>query len=250
MMYLYAITNWPAPPLPIQLGLEDAPLLSLVYRDVAAVASQLAGPTGAPSPMETNLWWHEAVVEALMANRTVLPVRFGTVLADESALQSALMAHYADFVSGLRRVYGRIELSVQVLADKEHPWDGDNGWPTNDVRQKVSNQQAANDGHSYMLARLEAERRDRARHQQAKAMATQLHDALHSIAVESTCQVLLTPHLLLKAAYLIERERMVTFCQTVESLSLAYSALRFLCTGPWPPYNFVRTRELDDKHWR
>ncbi len=64
--------------------------------EIAAVFSPLN--TTQISPTEDNLWQHEAVVEALMTDRTVLPVRFGTVLADEAAIQAVLEAHYADFV--------------------------------------------------------------------------------------------------------------------------------------------------------
>jgi len=62
---------------------------------------------------------------------------------------------------------------------------------------------------------------------------------LAKLAVESIQQMLITPGLLLTAAYLVERNQVAAFRQAVEALSAAYPALRFLCTGPWPPYSFV-----------
>jgi hypothetical protein len=50
----------------------------------------------------------------------------------------------------------------------------------------------------------------------------------------------------LTAAYLVERDRVATFQQEVEALSATYPALRFLCTGPWPTYNFVSRFPIDD----
>ena len=103
--YLYAITDRPESPLPVippvdkesGNGLEDATTISLEYRAIAAVISPI-GVSEAPAT-EANLWRHEAVVEALMTDRTVLPVRFGTILADETAVRSFLAAHYAGLVA-------------------------------------------------------------------------------------------------------------------------------------------------------
>ena len=254
MMYLYAITDRPEVPLPVLPGLGEAVLLSLVYRDIAAVASRLAAPDNAsvPPATESNLWRHETIVEALMGTRAVLPVIFGAVLADEAALQAILATRYTGFVTDLRRVSGRVELSVQVLGDGE--WQMANGkWQTCPEQRRmkdsesqpsaISHQPSAISGHAYMLARLEAERQAQVRRQRAETLAADIHAHLDRLADESTQQSLVTSHLLLKAAYLVPRERVTDFRQEVESLCLAYSHLRFLCTGPWPAYSFITNDE-------
>jgi len=76
-------------------------------------------------------------------------------------------------------------------------------------------------------------------------LASGIRLPLERLAVENTHQVLVTPRLLLKAAYLVDRERMAIFREEINNLSLAYPTLRFLCTGPWPPYNFVSNRETN-----
>jgi hypothetical protein len=228
VIYLYAITNRPDLPVPAEPGLEGTSLFNLTYQDIAAVVSPLT--IAEMPPTEDNLWRHEAIVEALMADRTVLPVRFGTVLADDAAVQAALAAHYADFVTNLERVRGRVELSLRVL------WElADSEWQIADSSQRPS----ATSGRAYLLARLEEERQRQAWHQQAEALAGELHTPLARLAVESTRQVLITPRLLLTAAYLVEQNKVAAFQREVEALGAAYPALRFLCTGPWPAYNFV-----------
>ncbi|MDP3185334.1 MAG: GvpL/GvpF family gas vesicle protein, partial [Anaerolineales bacterium] len=222
MIYLYAITDQPEVPLPALPGLGEAPLLSLVYRDIAAVASRLAAPDNAsvPPATEANLWRHEAIVEALMGTRAVLPVSFGAVLADEAALQAILATRYTGFVTDLRRVSGRVELSVHVLGDGESQ------------PSAISHQPSAISGHAYMLARLEAERSLQAWRQRAETLAAGIHARLARLADENTRLILVTSHLLLKAAYLVPRERVTDFLKEVESLCLAYPHLRFLCTVP------------------
>ena len=223
-MYLYAITDRPEAPMPAGSGLEDAAVRNLTYRGIAAVVSPLV--TAAIPLTEDNLWRHEAVAEILMADRAVLPVRFGTVLANEATVQDVLAAHYADFVASLDRVRGRVELGLRVLCDSE-------------IRNPKSEIRNPNSGRSYLMARLEEERQVRAWREQAEALAKELHAPLSRLASESTRQVLVTPRLLLTAAYLVERDQVTAFRREVEALSAAYPALRFLCTGPWPAYSFV-----------
>jgi hypothetical protein len=230
VIYLYAITDRPDLPLPAEIGLGGTSLFSLAYQDIAAVVSALT--TATVSPTEDNLWQHEAVVEALMADRAVLPVRFGTLLADESAIQAALAAHYTNFASSLDRVRGRVELSLRVLWDFEF---------------RISNFEFRPDsGRAYLMARLEEERQRQAWRQRAEALAAELRTPLDRLAAESTHHVLVTPRLLLTAAYLVEQDKVAAFQREVEALSAVYPELRFLCTGPWPPYNFVSRFPIDD----
>lgn len=249
MIYLYAITDRPDIPLPALTGLEQAARpKSYPYRDIAAVISHTT--TAAPSPVETNLWQHEGVLEALMTDHTILPVRFGTVLTDEAALKDVLETHYADFAAGLKQVCGRVELSLRVL------WENEVSRGVGGRKDKCEDQPrpsppfpqlwrvrgeggAEASGRDYLLSRLEVERQRQSLRRGAETLAADLHASLAHLSVESTCQVLLTPCLLLKGAYLVEREQLIAFRQGVVGLSVTYPALRFLCTGPWPPYNFV-----------
>jgi hypothetical protein len=243
-MYLYAITDRPELPVPAEPGLDGTSLFSVTQQDIAAVVSPLA--TAQVSPTEDNVWRHEAIVEALMADRAVLPVRFGTVLADEAAVQATLAVHYADFVASLDRVRGRVELGLRVL------WISDFRLPIADYRLPDHKSESENrkpkiaSGRAYLMARLEEERQRQAWRQRAEALAAELHTPLDRLAVESTRQVLVTPHLLLTAAYLVERGQTAAFRREVEVLSTTHPTLRFLCTGPWPAYSFVTTTVMHE----
>jgi hypothetical protein len=230
-LYLYAITDRPEAALPVLSGVENAPVFQLGYRDLAAVASRTAS-CDVPAT-ETHLWQHEAVVEALMADRTALPVRFGSVLPGEAALWDALAAVHAELVAALGRVRGRVEVGVRVLWD-----DGCQPATSRDESEQTSGQPAGS-GRFYLMARLEQEQRSQAGRQRAESMANRIHAPLARLAAANTRQVLATPHLLLTAAYLIEKDRLEAFESEVRALGAAYPALHLLATGPWPPYSFV-----------
>jgi hypothetical protein len=223
--YLYAIVECPDMPVPAQPGLEEARLLVIVCRDLAAVISPFAAATAERT--DTNLWRHEAVVEALMAQRAVLPVRFGTLLANQAAVRSTLAAGYDEFLASLERVRGRLEMGLHILCEEP-------ALPTGSSRHL-----SASSGREYLQARLQDERRMQRYRQEVELLVQTLDAELVSIAAASQRHVLVTPRLLLSASYLVGCDRLPAFQQGVAALADAHRHLRFLCTGPWPPYSFV-----------
>lgn len=112
MIELYAISEHPAPPLP---ALDDRALSSAVTGDLAVVwAPAPAGP--AARPTVAALRGYEAVVERLMADRDVLPMRFGTRVADARAAAAEVGERRNDLTRALRRVRGATEVAVRVAA--------------------------------------------------------------------------------------------------------------------------------------
>ncbi len=242
-LYLYAFTDSPAMPLPAQAGLEGAPLRTITVRDIAAVTSSI---TTVPVPtIEDNFWHHEKIVEALMSDRTLLPVRFGTVVGDSSALVSLLTKHYTNLSSTLDRVRDHVELSVRVLWDKEHEQPPTTASPEEKSELNrslsVTDRASATSGRAYLLARLEQQRQEGAWRRQAEALAAELHTPLAQLATESVQRTLVTPRMLLTGAYLVHRDHTAAFREEVAALGANRPVLQFLCTGPWPPYSFVTT---------
>jgi hypothetical protein len=109
---LYAVTDHPAPPLP-------APLSAVSHQGIAFVCG--AAPESAELSDEL-LWRHEELLEQLMEDRDLLPVRYGTVLPDEGAAARALLERHDELARALDRVRGAVELSVRVVATEDVPW--------------------------------------------------------------------------------------------------------------------------------
>ena len=108
MIELYAVTDDPSPPAPPLRALPCAGLTALVAP---------AGPRGEVTPDE--LWRHEAVIEALMEDRDLLPVRFGTRLADDEAVAVEIGARREQLALALERVRGAVELAVRAVGPGE-----------------------------------------------------------------------------------------------------------------------------------
>jgi hypothetical protein len=227
--YLYAICNEAGALAPVHPGIDDATPVCVTHQDLAAWVTPIGSSLLTPNP--ESLWRHEAVIEALMASRTVLPVRFGTVLADEDATRAMLAQHHDHFCRDLERVRGRLELAVHVLWDPEA--NGDDCPP---ARGDAS---GASSGRAYLLARLQSVHWEQELKRQAEALALELHAPLAALADDHVRRVLITTRQLLSAAYLVQRDRLNLFREQVGTLIAAYPQFQFLLTGPWPAYSFV-----------
>jgi Gas vesicle synthesis protein GvpL/GvpF len=207
---LYAITDDPAPPLP------DVARLSAVASHGLAV---VCAPAEEGEITADVLWRHEEVVEALMEDRDLLPVRFGTRVDDETAAARALGERHQELASALDRVRGAVELSLRVVGERpaSQPPAGE-----------------ASSGAEYLRARG----RSVAAHEE---VVRTIHRPLSKDARASTELPAREPSSeLLRAAYLVDRGRTRAFVDHVTCLQAAHPRLRLLCTGPWPPYSFTQ----------
>lgn len=212
MIYLYAVTDRPGAPLPARCGLADAVLCEAARGDLAGVFSRHEQLQAEPEP--EVLWAHEEVVEALMRDRAVLPMRFGTCLPGEAALVALLEDRGTEFTRMLARVRGRVELSVRIAGGDAPP------------------QERPSTGSEYMQQRLGARR-------QAERIARAVHAPLARMAERSTSKLEPRGAGLMTGSYLLRDEGVPGFTEKVRQLQRAHPDYALTCTGPWPPYSFV-----------
>ncbi|NTU78738.1 MAG: GvpL/GvpF family gas vesicle protein [Chloroflexales bacterium] len=228
-LYLYAIVDRTDQGLPAVAGLGGAALIGLPAGDLLAVVSE-AGADQVPLNRD-NLLHHEAVIEALMDGRGVLPARFGT-MADQPRLAEALGRHEAAFTRTIERVRGRVELALRVI--DTHPAEEPVARPR---RAEVAS------GRGYMQALLEAERGEGRRRETAEAIAARITAELTPLADAAVYERAARPKLLLKAAYLLRRELLTAMRERIQGLQTTYPSLTFLATGPWPAYSFAEVEQ-------
>ncbi len=228
MIYLYAIAD-PDVALPEAPGFEDAPLRRLGEGPLVAVVSELEERV---EPSEATLWEHESVVEELIGTGTILPLRFGSTLADEGAVLALLRERENELADGLARVRGAVELGVRAL------WEPDDAPELAPAASGAAGEAAApaeteaGAGTTYLMRRLGHSRR-------SEALSERIHAPLERLARASTRRMLASPRALLTGAYLVDRGAVDDFRATAERLDEEIEEAAILCTGPWPPYSFA-----------
>jgi hypothetical protein len=219
VIYVYAISERrPGLPPP------DAPLRTVIHGGLAGIFGEPPQPLDPPT--EQALWQHERVIEGLMADRAVLPLRFASVLRNEGELRRLLDAREAEFEAALDRVRGRVELGVRASV----------GGPGATPAAVVGGAAAAGPGSAYIAEKL-------ARSRAAREPADLVHAELAGFAAAATSRAVPEPEPHFAGAYLIDRERLPRFRAHVDQLRTKHPELALTCSGPWPPYSFTGATE-------
>jgi hypothetical protein len=173
---------------------------------------------------------HEAVLQRLLPVTTVVPLRFGSIHRDRSAVAEFAIARRRSFAETLERLRGRVELGVKV-------------WGAAAPRAGTGERPAT--GRAYL-------EQQKAARERAAAAASDLDERLRDIHVRllavADAGALSRPQpreltgtdrtMLVNAAYLVGAgdDRLVG---EVARLRDEHPDLAFEVTGPWAPYNFV-----------
>ena len=209
MIDLYAISSHPGPPLPGLVPLHEVPVGGLAAICAPAEEEREITPDA--------LWRHEQVLEALMEDRDLLPVRYGTRLEDDAAAARSVAERHAELERALERVRGAVELSVRAV----HTEPGEPAEP-----------QDGGGGADYLRTKRRATAMQ-------DAVGSAVHEPLAALARAHALRPPRPPAEVLRAAYLVDRGAVGAFARLVGRLDERHPELRLLCTGPWPPYSFA-----------
>ena len=105
-LYLYGIIDSSDEITDSIYGLEGSGVYNIPFCDIGAVVSQISQPI--QNVTEGAVLEHEVVVEKLMANSTVLPVRFGTIIDGRDSLLSMMQSYYKNFKDNLLRLHNKL----------------------------------------------------------------------------------------------------------------------------------------------
>lgn len=242
--YLYCVIRCPQERIfagAAPLGGGEAPVHTVSWDGLAAVVSD--SPPGGCEATRVQLLAHQRVVERVMAEFTLLPVRFGTVARPPSPLadlRRLLERRSQELARLLTEVEGRVELGLKARwrDDKaiweeiltEHP-------PLRRLRDSLRDKPPE-------VVRVEGralgERLKQSLEEKKAREAAGLLDALRPLAERVRENPPLGDAMVLNAAFLVAKSRELAFDQEVERLSQALGQrLAFKYVGPVPPYNFV-----------
>ena len=206
---------------------------------VAAVISRLDSDQELSILRDTRA--HQRVLEDVLREGTVLPVSFGTVASGGDSVRWLLRTRAAEWLRVLADMDDKIEVGVKVFWEKE----------------AVIKELAPRWGNIEELGRKAA--KDGAEAQRlgmnvGKAVADLLEQwknthlaratkTLERGAVAARYNDTIGVRMLMNAAYLIKRDDMAAFEQTVYDIDRELgSRMRFHLVAPLPAYNFINVR--------
>jgi hypothetical protein len=222
-----------------------SPVRVLGVNGLGCAVSEYGGPELSSLSRETVLRCllrHQQVVEHVMQGRTVLPVKFGTILEGPEEVRALLAQVHADLEKALDLMRDKVEVEVAAT------WDLRSVLNEMGHEEEVARAREAiagkHRGEACRAPTLEDKVRlgqvvkaclDRRR----DAYRERMLDVLQPLAVGVAPNALVAEEMVMNVAFLVQRARQVEFDERVRELdSIFDNRVTFRVIGPLPPYSF------------
>lgn len=240
--YMYAIIKAPKPQAFATLGIggRGDKVYTMHHNGLAAVVS--SSPIVKYPVRRDNTMAHQMVLEEVMKQFTLLPVRYCTIAEDEGQIkEKVLQARSSEFKDLLEKMRGKVELGVRAF------WTN-----TQEIFDEIVSE---NEEIAELKKRIEEEKSaqkvyagkikigglvKQALEEKKKKEAQALLDSLTGLAEDFQENRILGDRNILNAAFLVRKEKEEEFDQKINQLQQEFGERTKLdYFGPIPPYNFV-----------
>ena len=228
---------------PLGIGGRGDELHTICFNGIAALVSDAPrvkdAPLGKYRVSRDNSLTHEKAIEIVMAEHTVLPVRFATVAEDEEKVMKILEAEYERFRELLNQMKNKTELNLKAMFKE--------GIIYKDILEKYEDIRVLKE----KIAGLPSERTHLQRMKIGEMVEAALHwekqiieedilNILSPLAVEVKTNNPYGELMIINAAFLVEKEKETEFDRQVQKLGDMHSdKVNFKFVGTLPPFNFV-----------
>ena len=219
-------------------GLDGTGIYSLPYKGISAAVSDMKRDR-LKVDNETAAGYAR-IVEGLMEMHTVLPLRFGTLVKDDSEVAGVLEKYYERFVNNLKLVKGKLEYGLKALLDAEKTT------ALNEAEDRAGFEQLKGNSpyKKYLIEKLKEHKAGQALIKKADGIIEGVHRPLKELSFLSKFRKMATERIILDAVYLVEAEKKDIFIERFKEIKKKYRDVEFLFTGPWPPYNFIESSNI------
>jgi hypothetical protein len=217
-------------------GVADRPVATIERDGLAAITSEL---TEEPLRVRRrDLRAHLGVLEAAFAEATIVPCAFGMVLHSRQAVESDLLtARREELLELLGRLEGRVQLNIKAAYDEETVLREVVESDPEIARLRRQSRALGDAGHmaNIHLGEAVASALSERRAADERRILDRLSAEAKDVVVEEAPATVV-----LKASFLVDRERSERFDAALESLAAAEAPrLTFESIGPLPPTAFA-----------
>jgi len=231
---------------------RSCPVYTMAHQDLSCVVCDyLGGEFGSMSKEEVIrcLLAHQVAVERVMREYSILPVKFGTVLASCDEVRDLLAQGHSLFAGALAWIQDKVEVEVAAT------------WDTGRVLLESSTQPEIVRVREAIASRPGQQTLEERIHlgQMVKASMDRRRDSyqeriiefLKPVAVDIQPNALVSDEMVMNVAFLVKKADQEEFDSRVRQLNeLFHDQIDFRIIGPLPPYSFATveiTRPSPDK---
>ena len=213
----------------------------IAYRDIAAIISdsEVVDYTHLRKDiLAKQLVKHQMIIEGIMPQYAIIPMRLGTFAIDEAEVKDILSKGYGLIKEIIPKIIDKIEIDLvatwndfnatikdaggvkEIKEFKEELLRNSKGI-TVDEQMKIG----------LMLKKALDEKRDK--------FAREIQDSLKTFCVDIKTHELMDDKMVVNTAFLVDKDKREGFDKKVEELNVKFDEkLNFRCVGPLPAYSF------------
>lgn len=229
---------------------------TISYQDIAAVVSDSEIVDFAhliKGTVARYLVRHQQVVEKVMENFTVIPMRLGTFAINEKEVSQILAKGYPTIKDISNRIKDKIEIDVVatwndfVSVLKEAGEEKE----IKKLKEKVLSNPKGITVDDQMKVGLMVKK---TLEQKREICAFQIQSVLKTVSCDFKTHELMDDKMVINTAFLINKHEQKDFYRKIEELNVKFNdKLNFRCVGPLPPYSFytleIKKMEFEEVDW-
>jgi len=223
------------------MGIDQGEVSTFPYQDVAAVVSDMPFTLFSSLPKEAllhNLTIYQSVIESVMKDSDIIPVKFGTMIEGEEELKRVLENGHGSISENLKQMEGKIELNVAAVWSDFETIFKEIGEEEGIKRLREEASSKAPDQAfeiKISVGRLVKESLDKRKEE----CASLILDVLKKEAEDYRAHGMMDDSMIMNTAFLIKEDKQETFEKKVRELdSHNQDKINFRIVGPLPPYSF------------
>lgn len=223
---------------PIGIGGRGDDVLAIGYDNLSMVVSNR--PVSKLVVSRENMLAHEKVIEEVMKEFTILPVRFCTIAASADEIRNLLDRRYKEFINLLREMNHKVELGVKALWKDMGCIYKEIVQENTDIREMKEYIQNET-GNKNIQVRMEVGRMvELALIKKKESEAARVVEALRKTSTDCKLNKTIGNEMFMNTSFLVDKGREKEFDNIMDDLSDEHrDRVRFVYAGPFPPYNFV-----------
>ncbi|MDO8674086.1 MAG: GvpL/GvpF family gas vesicle protein, partial [Dehalococcoidia bacterium] len=192
---------------PIGIGGRGDPVTTIAYRDLAAVVSSVS--MARYEVGKDTMVAHEKVIETVMKDHALLPVRFYTVAPNAEEIRNLLRTRYIEFQKLLRELDNKVELGLKAI------WKDMNAVFSELARENEKIKAAATTVDKDALSKIIKSALEEKKIGEREALL----GPLRRISVDFRLNMAYGDDMIMNAAFLVDRAREMEFDSEVERLA-------------------------------
>jgi bacterioferritin (cytochrome b1) len=181
------------------------------------------------------------VIETLAEHFPLLPMRYGSIMESGSSIINMLGRNYPDIRKNLDQVTNKFEFGLKVFCDSAKLQAELLAKSGDEINSPF--QPPAETGNSvyrdYVTRKLSVHRLEESRLRYAENVIEEITGFLGGLDALNKFRKMVTESNIIDALFLLDKERKWDLINSIGIMQEKYPALKFVLTGPWPPYSFV-----------